>query len=344
MPFASLVSCIHGALSHTKGSFQSINRAEYCLVVRYRLQIPKNNGAEAVRSFVTDWTNQPALRRIVEADGGRWPTGSIADQVEALHDFSARWDFRGGAERLEIDSASLEEHDEGLLTDAAELGMTAADRPESRRYDHALVLGGTALASIYRLRRLYELRDRGLEIGQVAVLTALREVGEPELQIVHERPEIADIVAQAPATEFDVMVHATESFSRSSSTLERTPNPNPNLEAAQARIADAVVLAAPSADPERRANSRDNYDVYANQIGPTDSVLVVTSSIYLPYQFFIALQALGWEQPRTIEAVGFPPEWMQGILTGPENVLQELRSALFGALNTLRALESGGGG
>jgi len=100
------------------------------------------------------------------------------------------------------------------------------------------------------------------------------------------------------------------------------------------------VLAAPSADPERRANSRDNYDVYANQIGPADSILVVTSSIYLPYQFFIALQALGWKQPRTIEAVGFPPEWMQGVLTSPQNVLQEIRSALFGARNTLRAVKS----
>jgi hypothetical protein len=310
--------------------------------VRYRLRVPKENGAEAVRNFVAGWTDQPALRRIVEAEGGHWPKGSLEERVEALYDFSARWDFRGGAERLEIESTPPKEHDDNLLADAAELGMTAADRPASEGYDHALILGGTALASIYRLRRLYELRGEGLDIGQVAVLTALREVGEPELQIVRERPEIAMIVEQSPRTEFDVMVRATELFSRSSSTVERTPSPNPNLESAQAQIGDAVVLAAPSADPERRANSRDNYDIYANQIGIADSVLVVTSSIYLPYQFFIALQALGWDQPRTIEAVGFPPEWMQGILTGPQNVLQEIRSALFGALNTLRALEPSG--
>jgi hypothetical protein len=312
--------------------------------VRYRLQIPEGNGAEVVRAFVAGWIGQPALRRIVEAEGGRWPEGSLEEQVEALHDFSARWDFRGGAERLEIESGSPKEHDDKLLEDAAELGMTAAGRPASERYDHALVLGGTALASIYRLRRLYELRDEGVDVGRVAVLTALREVGEPELQIVRERPEIAAVVDRSPATEFDVMVRATEMFSGSGSAVERTADPNPNLASAQAQIGDAVVLAAPSADPERRANSRDNYDVYASRIGSADSVLVVTSSIYLPYQFFIALQALGWEQPRTIEAVGFPPEWMQGVLTGPQNVLQELRSALFGALNTLRVLRSDGAG
>jgi hypothetical protein len=303
--------------------------------VRYRLSLPESNGAEAVRDFIGGWIAQPALRRVVEAEGGHWPSGSLEQKVEALHDFSARWDFRGGVERRDI-SASSQDHKESLLVDAAELGMTAADRPTDDRYDHALVLGGTALASIYRLRRLYELREDGLDIGRTAVLTALREIGEPELRIVRDRPEVAAVVDRSPRTEFEVMTHAVELFSGSSAEVERTPNENPHL--ASARLGDVLVLAAPSADPGRRANSRDNYDAYTGQIGPADSVLVVTSSIYLPYQFFVALQALGWEQPRTIEAVGFPPEWMQGILTGPQNILQEIRSALFGARNTLQVL------
>ncbi len=309
--------------------------------MRYRLQLPEDNGAEAVRAFIGDWIAQPALRRIVEAEGGRWPSGSLEQKVEALHEFSARWDFRSGVERLEIDPASSQHHDESLLADAAELGMTAADRPADNRYDHALVLGGTALASIYRLRRLYELRGDGLDVGRTAVLTALREIGEQELLIVRERTEVAAIVDGSPRTEFDVMTRATEFFSGSHVTVEHTPNPNPNLASALARLGDVLVLAAPSADPSRRANSRDNYDVYISEIGPADSILVVTSSIYLPYQFFVALQALGWEHPRTVEAVGFPPAWMRGVLTGPQNVLQEIRSALFGARSTLEALAAG---
>lgn len=308
--------------------------------MRYRIELPEGQGAEAVCAFIDAWIEQPALRRIVEAEGGRWPSGLLEQRVEALHDFSDRWDFRGGAERLEIDPALSQDHDENLLTDAAELGMTTADRPTADRYDHALVLGGTALASIYRLRRLYELRADGLDIGRTAVLTALREIGEPELRIVRERPEIAAVVDHSPRTEFDVMTRAVALFSESSGEVEHTPNENPNLASALARLGDVLVLAAPSADPSRRANSRDNYDAYVGQIGPTDSVLVVTSSIYLPYQFFVALQAVGWEQPRTVEAVGFPPAWMQGILTGPQNVLQEIRSALFSARSTLRALKS----
>ena len=64
---------------------------------------------------------------------------------------------------------------------------------------------------------------------------------------------------------------------------------------------------------------------------PGESVLIVTSSMYLPYQFLVALQALGRREPRTVEAVGFPPELMDGVLTDPRSVLQELRSAILAA-------------
>ncbi len=307
--------------------------------MRYRLELPGNDDGAAVRDFIAAWVDHPALRRIVEADGGIWPDGTLEEQVDWLHEFSRRWDFRGGAERLDMDSGGLRIDVDRLLADAEELGLTRADTPSQSRYDHALVLGGTALASIYRLRRLYELREAGLDIGNVAVLTALREVGEPELELVRTRPEIAHTI-DAPTTEFDVMTSATAAFSHSSARAEYKAHDNPHLASASAQTGDAIVLAAPSRDPARRANTRDNYDVYSKQIGPTDSVLILTSSIYLPYQFFVALQALGWRQSRTIEAVGFPPEWMDGVLVGPSNVLQELRSALFGASNTLRQLAS----
>lgn len=306
--------------------------------MRYRLELPENDGEEAVRKFIEDWLDQPAFRRIVEAEGGVWPPGSLEEQAEALHEFSDRWDFRGGSERLDISSALAEKDASLILSEAAHLGLTVADRPSRSSYDHALVLGGTALASIYRLKRLYELMVSGLEVGRVAVLTALRELGESELDLVREHEDIAPIVADSPNTEFDVMVAAVEFFNGEAADIDQRANANPHLASGRATIKNVLVLAAPSGDPNRRANSRDNYDVYANQIGASDSVLIVTSSIYLPYQFFIGLQAMGWKHPRKIEAIGFPPEWMDGVLTGPVNVLQELRSALFGARTTLRML------
>lgn len=308
--------------------------------MRYSIELPGDDNGAAARQFIADWVESPALRQIVELEGGDWPSGSLADQVDALHRFSERWDFRGGAERIDIKGTENELDSEQILAAAEELGLTAAAPPSRPHYDHAVVLGGTALASIYRLRRLYELREDGTKMDRIAVLTALREIKDKELELVRGRPKIAEVVKEAK-TEFDVMTAAAAAFSNEIAEVEYTPNENPHLASAVGRVGDAVVLAAPSADPDRRANTRDNYDVYSRQIKPGASVLVVTSSIYLPYQFFIALQALGWDQPRTIEAVGFPPEWMGGILTGPENILQEIRSALFGAKVTLEELAAG---
>jgi hypothetical protein len=306
--------------------------------VHYRLQLRQNHGAEDVRSFLESWVEQPALRRLVEAEEGEWPTGPLEQRVEALHSFSERWDFRSGAERLEIGQTTRDDREEEVLACAADLGMTKADRPLDDQYEHAIVLGGTALASIYRLRRLYDLRASGIDVRHTAVLTALREVPDAELALVRERTDIAAVASGSPRTEFDVMTRAVELFNGCSADVEHIPNPNPNLSAARAQIGDVLVLAAPAADPARRPTTRDNYAAYTDEVGPTDSVLVVTSSIYLPYQHFVALQALGWEHPRLIESVGFPPEWMRGVLTGPQNVLQELRSAFFGANALLQAL------
>jgi hypothetical protein len=308
-------------------------------LMRYRINIPGNDDGAAVRRFIATWIGQPALRRIVEAEGGTWPAGALEQQTKALHAFSERWDFRSGAERLDMTAGCALMEDTALMTAAEELGLTGNSTPSTDQFNHALVLGGTALASIYRIRHLYYLRTSGVGIRAVGVLTALRPITEAERRLVAMREDIATIASSA-LSEFDVMVAATERFSGRGAVVERHPNADPSRDSAEARVGDALVLAAPSGEPGRRANTRDNYDVYSEHIHSGDQVLIVTSSIYLPYQFFIAIQALGWHRQLTIEAIGFPPSWMQGVLTGPQNVLQELRSALYGALRTLEMLSA----
>ncbi len=306
--------------------------------MHYRIELPQTCGAEAVRAFIAGWIQHPALRAIVEAEGGNWPDGALTEQVTALHRFSSRWDFRGGAERLEL-SVGERSNEARIVGAADQLGLTRAEPPESTRYDHGLVLGGTALASINRVRRLFDIRGDNAALRQAAVLTALREIGEAEFDLVRSHCDLARLVDGAD-TEFDVMTNAVAHFGRATARIERTSNPNPHLASAEAEIGGVLVLAAPSGDPDRRANTRDNYDVYSARVGTADAVLIVTSSIYLPYQFFVALQAFGWDEPRTIEAVGFPPGWMGGVLTGVDNILQETRSALYGAMKTLELLDA----
>lgn len=304
--------------------------------MRYRLEIPASGGAEAVRGFVTEWLDHPALRSLVELEGGSWPTGDALDRAKALHAFSERWDRRRGRERLDA-SGDEARNVTTVMALAADLGLTTAGAPHDRRYDHALVLGGTALANINRVRRLFELRATGVEVVHPVALTALRTISDHEIDLVRAIDAYAGLAREGDS-EFDVMTRAISHSSGEVAHIVHSEHANPNLAGAEATVGDMLVLAAPSADPERRANTRDNYAAYTKLIAPGDSVLIVTSSVYLPYQLFIGFQALGWDDAVTVEAVGFPPEWMGGVLTGPEAVLQELRSAFYGAMVTLEAL------
>jgi len=306
----------------------------------YRIELPDPENAEAeIRSYLSRWLEVPALREIVEAHGGKWPVeGSLKQRLDELNEFSQAWDFRGGAERLDINDQT-QVNEDLIMSQAADLSMTVPVSPSASSYDHGLILGGTALASIFRTRWLGELLDDGLEISHVASLTALREIPGNELDLARNKganPRYLD----GAEVEFDVLRAVAEDLLGGGEVAEitREESDNPHLRSAVGRIGGRFsIIAAPSADPARRANTFDNYAAYLGAIGESDSVLVVTSSIYMPYQFAVAIRAIGWQQPVSIEAIGFPPDWMDGVLTGPKNVLQELRSAFYGAVTLLES-------
>jgi hypothetical protein len=103
------------------------------------------------------------------------------------------------------------------------------------------------------------------------------------------------------------------------------------------------VLAAPSSDPGRRANSADTYRFWAaERSGGATSALVVTTPIYVPYQGAAAVEVLGLECGLAVETVGTSAaasdlgEYTQPFL--PAHHLQELRSAIRGMLSLRAAL------
>lgn len=302
-------------------------------IQRYRIAVAGGqDGRRIAVEFLEAWLERPELRFLVEKSGGRWPDGGeLSERLHLLHEFSQRWDFRRGAERLQITGADADIDPEIVIAKARTLGMASYLPPADPHYDHAVILGGTALANLNRFRSLNELICDGLDIGHIAALTALREMPPAEVELVRERPELAHLIEGA-ATEFDIFVAAAAEMSGARPRVDRTDRHNPNLSRARAEIGPVTVFAAPSDDPGRRPNTRDNYAAYLSEIEDGDSILIVTSSIYLPYQFFVGLQALGVERSGVVEAVGFPPAWMGGVLTGPTNVLQELRSAFYAAL------------
>ena len=166
---------------------------------RYRITVAcADNGRRAALDFLEAWLDRPELCRLVEQGGGTWPaSGDPSQRLQILHDFSERWDFRRGAERLQIGQPNADIDADVVMSSAAGLGMTTALSPSDGQYDHAVVLGGTALANLNRLRRLHDLIDGGLDVGRVAALTALREISPSEVDLARERPQLSHLVDEA---------------------------------------------------------------------------------------------------------------------------------------------------
>jgi hypothetical protein len=68
------------------------------------------------------------------------------------------------------------------------------------------------------------------------------------------------------------------------------------------------LMAAPTTDPSRRANTADAFAFFAQRI-PAEQrrrVLVITSAIYVPYQFLIAAPGLLDDGSSHVEVIGTP--------------------------------------
>ena len=124
-----------------------------------------------VRELLDEWSRSAALRSLVEAEGGHWPEdGSPLERLEELHNFSERWDFRRGGERLEITDDELGVPVPTIEAAASELGLSHARCPSNDRYDHVLVLGGTVLADYCRTKYVRELLDNGVATDRIGSL------------------------------------------------------------------------------------------------------------------------------------------------------------------------------
>ncbi|HEY8913203.1 hypothetical protein [Lacisediminihabitans sp.] len=271
--------------------------------------------------------------------GGRLQGDRLLDYLET---FSAdHWDFRAGRERNLAEKVTLTpEQDALILSRARALGLAGREQPSLPRYDTVLMTGGMIRAGIVKPRFVAELLERGLEARRVVFLGGFRAFVGDEL-------ELATALGLRVGDEFAAMVAGMElAFGPlgEPEVAERMTD-NPNLSwreyswsTPSARLS---VIAAPSADPTRRANSVDTYRFWARERrGASErSVLLVTTPVYVPYQGTAAVEILGLEHGLAVETVGVSAsandlgEYSQPFL--PRHHLQELRAAV-GAMRSLR--------
>jgi hypothetical protein len=308
--------------------------------ISYFLDASTPDARESALELVDRWSQSPALRTCIEACNLSWPEAATpVERLRQLERMTKTFDVRRGRERLEISRTRLDNED-AILGSAKELGMVEPHQPSQSKYDHLLILGGIAASCFLRTRHARELSAGQIEVPQIGSLGALRELGADELAGLKK---LVSDWRSNPITEFDVLLDAGVKLFEPdvAPEVESSGDANPNLKTALSSFQSSdgirfIVIAAMSSDPSRRANTFDNYQSYVDRFNVLagDAVLVCTSQIYVPYQFFTALRFFGLDAQVRIEFTGFPPEWVTGehALRAPQNYLQEVRSAIQAAI------------
>ncbi len=293
---------------------------------------------EVLRS-IDAWLDSPALAALVNGFGGRLPAGSTIQRLDWLDTFSAEhWDFRGGQERNLAREPAFDDRAIRLIGDvAAALSLTRSTPPARSHYTHLLILGGLVRACLLRPRYAAELVRDGLRVSAVNALSAYRPLRGDENGLIGE------VGLHGLRNEMEAMEAGLVAAFGLDQPVEEELHEEPGIEFAtslvrtwQAGQLPVRLVIAPSPEPQtRRANTADTYRYWADscvKLGRDDTVLLVTSSIYLPFQHSDAVRMLALPHGCSVETVGidFSDESLGVLhqLFTPANYLQEIRSAI----------------
>jgi hypothetical protein len=295
----------------------------------------------AVLDSIDAWARSEPLAALVSAFDGVLPDMETNLQLDWLERFSAQhWDFRAGQERNLARTAEFDPATTRLILDVAEaLGLTRSVPPARKSYTHVVILGGLVRACLLRPQYAADLVRGGLRAGSVTALSAYRSLRGDETDLI----EALGLAGRS--NEMEVMeAGLVRSFGLGDPVDVQV------TEMAEAEFGSAMVrtwlfdslsvrlVVAPSPEPQiRRANTADTYAYWADtcvHLGAEDTVLLVTSSIYLPYQHADAVRMLALPHGCYVETVGidFSDERLGALRQAftPANYLQEIRSAIRG--------------
>jgi hypothetical protein len=303
---------------------------------------------DGILTGVARWITAAPLRALVDRFGGDWPSGDLAEVLAALDAFSARhWDYRGGRERPEAREPAFDPATARLvLASATALGLVRPTPPALPGYTHLVVLGGLAHACLRRTAYAARLLRNGPAVtGEVAVLGSFRRLSPVESAV------LTDAGFDGCATEVDALDAGVRAAFGVTVPVEEVgedaDHPHRAWSSRTYRpdgLPPVRLLAAPSSEPDRRrAHTADTQRFWAEHVRLRDGdpVLMVTASIYVPFQHCDALRTLAVPYGCGIETVGVDPALVE--LTGvpeqtltPGRYLQEIRSTI----RSMRALHT----
>lgn len=309
---------------------------------------PPSDGAS---SSIRHWIDTPELHDLIAAFGGSIPTAPLDVQLRWLDEFSDRWDTRQGAERNQAAELDLTgEQQEAVRKAAHALRMTDVVLPSREHYDHLLVLGGLIRACISRPAYAAHLLASGVTFGRVTGLGGHRPFQGDEFELA-ARAGFPGLAEEYAALDEGVRT-AFRLGQPEAEWGEPSDLPGGAWGVRRYRMPDGVavdVAAAPSTDPRnRRANTSDTYAWFAHELAalePGQTVLAVTTPIYVPAQHAVALRMLALPYGVEVETVGHNPDLVPEQLRQdftPTKYLLEIRSTVRAQLALLAALDANG--
>jgi hypothetical protein len=326
----------------------------FCTVTRYAPVPLPNTHLRTLRAGIfsekiEEWSHSPPLRDLVGIFGGVIPSEPLGDVLCQLDVWSAGvWDFRAGRERHDARAKEFSREVEEAARNAAHaLGMIESSYPTEGCYDHMLVLGGLVETCLRRAAFAAEIARGDTVVADVAALAGLRPLIPREVEFCR----VTRLVGCA--TEFDGMEAGvrkgfglrSEPIREMGGAPETDPRNSWRRHIYPGTVPPVQVLAAPSTEPaKRRANTADTYAFWASngaQLTSNSTIVLVTSSLHVPFQHLDALRVLGLQYGCRIETVGIASVTTEGTAPSVTTTLQEMRSAILSAMRLYRALDVG---
>lgn len=261
------------------------------------------------------------MTELIEHLGGPTPMEDRLDELVRWS--SATLDTRRGAERSDAQPLDLSDEDlRALVASADQLGLASTLAPSRSRYDAVAVLAGTTVGNHLRVELAVDVLG-AVEVECLLGLASNRHLGPSELS--H-----APGLGEDPVEWRHLLVELDRAFGVESSG--RSLGDDIVDEHLSARDGPAVRLLVAADRAGRRATTVDQLAMVRERVAASQrrSLLVVSSAIYVPYQFFAsAVQVL--DVPAWVEFVGTPTALGGDHRLLAQRVGQELHAALHAA-------------
>lgn len=289
----------------------------------------------ALNSIITKWIHSEELYTLIKVFGGEnllSTEDTLPDFIDKLNQFVEQWDFRKkqvqGGERWGIyNEEIISQHEQLILKCAEGLGMVSVIEPQIVP-DYILPLGGARMTNLNRPKMAKYIIDQYNWHNKIIVaLSGNRAISSSEKLYINTYAPIAK-------SEYDAINMGLENtFNIKKYSEIKVDNANSNLIAynrtylEEYKECKIYSLAAPSENATKRANSLDtfNYFMKTFHIEPYAKLLLVTSSIYVPYQLMKFIP-IAMQYNIEVDIIG--SDVIGGVPQRAVNYLQEIKSTI----------------